>query len=270
MTDVQDQACLVAERITAGYQRQEVLREVSLTVRRGETVGLVGESGSGKSTLARVLVGTLRPTEGRVLLDGQSLLRGRRGRQQRRRMQLIPQDPYTSLDPRMTVGATLAEAVEPRHGGARRNADRIEKLLNTVSLDADVAQRYPHEFSGGQRQRIAIARALAVEPQVIIADEITSALDASVQAEVLNILVDLREQLDLTMLFISHDLAVVRHVSDAVVVMRDGAVVERGDRDDIFAHPQEPYTQLLLDSIPGQHSSRVTADVTLTKEHSCG
>ncbi|WP_219418391.1 oligopeptide/dipeptide ABC transporter ATP-binding protein [Pseudonocardia nigra] len=243
---------LAASEVTAGYRGTPILHAVDLELEQGRTVGLVGESGSGKSTLARTLIGLLRPQSGRILLDGADVtaLRGPQLRALRRRIQLIPQDPYASLNPRMTVGETLAEAIDPRRGGARRHADAVARWLETVALDAAAAARFPHEFSGGQRQRIAIARALAVEPEVIIADEVTSALDSSVQAEVLNLLADLRRRLGLTMLFISHDLTVVRHVSDAVAVMYLGRVVELAARDELFERPQHPYTRLLLDSVP--------------------
>ncbi|WTW93958.1 ATP-binding cassette domain-containing protein [Streptomycetaceae bacterium NBC_01309] len=241
-----------------GLRRKQVLHGVDLTLRRGRTLGLVGESGSGKSTLAKVVVGLVRASGGRVLLDDTDVTK-LRGRGElfalRRRVQLIPQDPYASLNPRMTVGDTIAEAIDPRRGGAARHREAVEKRLAQVALGADAAARYPHEFSGGQRQRIAIARALAVEPELIIADEVTSALDCSVQAEVLNLLAALRRDLGLTMLFISHDLAVVRHVSDDVAVMRHGRLVEVGTAAGVFGAPREAYTQLLLASVPGRRAA---------------
>ncbi|WP_309053381.1 ABC transporter ATP-binding protein [Streptomyces sp.] len=235
-----------------GSRARTVLDRVSVGVRAGQTLGLVGESGSGKSTVARTVVGIHRPRSGRITLDGRDLtgLRGRALTAVRRRIQLVPQDPYASLDPRMTVGRAIAEAVDPVRADARRHAGTVTRWLETVALDASAADRYPHEFSGGQRQRIAVARALAVEPEVVIADEITSALDCSVQAEVLNLLSELRRTLDLTMVFISHDLAVVRHVSDEVAVLRHGELVEQGPCREVYRAPSHPYTRRLLASVP--------------------
>jgi ABC-type glutathione transport system ATPase component len=222
--------------VTFGPHR--VLHDVDLDIPEGRTLGLVGESGSGKSTLAKAVVGIVKPASGRIDTGGVD----------RRRIQLIPQDPYASLNPRMTVGEALAEAIDPKRGRVREQRAAIGRLLETVALEPEAADRYPHEFSGGQRQRVAIARALAAEPTLIIADEITSALDCSVQAEVLNVLRRLRAGLNLTMLFISHDLAVVRHVSDEVAVMQAGQIVEHGPRDQIFDRPDHEYTRLLLAS----------------------
>ncbi|MFJ2743428.1 ATP-binding cassette domain-containing protein [Streptomyces sp. NPDC087440] len=235
-----------------GARRRPVLHGVSLSVSAGRTLGLVGESGSGKSTVAKAVVGLVRPQRGRVLLDGVDLADAGKVRLRglRRRIQLIPQDPYASLNPRMTVGEALAEAIDPRRGRFAEHRSRIEALLAQVALDPSAADRYPAAFSGGQRQRVAIARALAVEPEVIIADEVTSALDCSVQAEVLRVLADLRRASGLTMLFISHDLAVVRHVSDEVAVMSGGRIVEHAERDTLFGAPSHPYTQQLLASVP--------------------
>ncbi|MEV0096252.1 ATP-binding cassette domain-containing protein [Streptomyces sp. NPDC050738] len=235
-----------------GSGRRRVLHEVTFDVPAGRTLGLVGESGSGKSTVAKAIVGLVRPHGGRILIDGEDSTLVRKGALQtlRRRIQLIPQDPYASLNPRMTVGEAIAEAIDPRRGRLREHRPRVEELLAKVALDPTAADRYPAAFSGGQRQRIAIARALAVEPELIIADEVTSALDCSVQAEVLGVLDGLRRDMGLTMLFISHDLAVVRHVSDEVAVMSQGRIVEHRTRDALFGAPEHPYTQLLLASVP--------------------
>lgn len=257
MTETEWGAVIRAENVTVGYGSRPgaapVLRSVDLELRHGRTLGLVGESGSGKSTLARVLVGLLRPSAGRVLHRGHDLATASRRELAalRRSVQLIPQDPYASLNPRMTVGAAIAEAVDPRTASLRRHRAEVEHWLGTVAMEPDAADRHPHAFSGGQRQRIAVARALAARPEVVIADEITSALDCSVQAEVLNVLADLREDLGLTMLFISHDLSVVRLVSDDVAVLYLGRVVERGKTERVLGpSPDHPYTRLLLDSVP--------------------
>ncbi len=236
--------------------RREPIRAVdgvSIAVHEGETLGLVGESGSGKSTLARLLLRLERPTAGRVLFRGRDLAeRGRRElRGFRREAQIVFQDPFGSLNPRLTVGAALREVLRV-HGLARGAAARrrIDELLTLVGLDPGAALRYPHEFSGGQRQRIGVARALAVEPRLVVADEPVSALDVSVQAQVLNLLMDLQERLGLTYLFIAHDLAVVRQVSDRVVVMRAGRIVEEGAAARLFEAPEHPYTRSLLAAVP--------------------
>ena len=226
---------------------------VSFEVRRGETLGLVGESGCGKSTLARVITQLQPATAGRILFDGQDLtrLRGGRMRRVRRQVQIIFQDPFASLDPRMTVGEIIAEPID-NFGIARGRArqDRIQELLRLVGLNPNFTNRYPHEFSGGQRQRIGIARALAPNPTFIVCDEPVSALDVSIQAQIINLLQDLQREFQLTYLFIAHDLAVVRHLSDRVAVMYLGKVVEVADRKDIYDGPQHPYTRALLSSIP--------------------
>ena len=246
---------LRVDRVSAGYgsgsRSARVLRDVSLSVSAGRTMGIVGESGSGKSTLARVLVGTLTPLEGQVTLEGRDLARMNRQelRAARRQVQLIPQDPYSSLDPRMTVGQALAEAVDPRGSLRRVDRGRITELLQTVALDADVADRLPHEFSGGQRQRIVIARALAVQPKVLIADEVTSALDSSVQAEILTLLVGLQRANDVAMVFVTHDLSIARYMCDDVSVLYLGRVVEQGSIG-LLAAPTHPYTELLRTSVP--------------------
>ncbi|WP_420042602.1 ABC transporter ATP-binding protein [Bordetella genomosp. 9] len=225
---------------------------VSFDVPRNTIVGLVGESGSGKTTTGRALLRLLAATSGRVVFDGTDLSRLDEAAMLpwRRRMQIVFQDPYASLNPRMTVAEILGEALDT-HGLARdRRSERIAELLTRVGLNADHARRYPHEFSGGQRQRIGIARALAVEPEFIVADEPVSALDVSVQAQVLNLLQDLQRDLGLAMLFVAHDLAVVNYLCDEVVVLYLGRVMERGPTRRVYAAPRHPYTRALLSAAP--------------------
>src|SRR5215470_4837083 len=246
----------VYKHFPIGGMGGEVVRAVdgvSLEVRRGETLGLVGESGCGKSTLARVITQLQPATAGHVVFDGQDLTRlaGSRLRRIRRQMQIIFQDPFASLDPRMTVGEIIAEPID-NFGVARGRArqQRVQELLRLVGLNPNFTNRYPHEFSGGQRQRIGIARALAPNPTFIVCDEPVSALDVSIQAQIINLLQDLQREFNLTYLFIAHDLAVVRHLSDRIAVMYLGKVVEVADRADIYDAPQHPYTRALLSSIP--------------------
>jgi oligopeptide transport system ATP-binding protein len=226
---------------------------VDFFLRRGETLGLVGESGCGKSTLARAVTQLYRPTSGSVLLHGEELtsLPGRAMRRARMKMQMIFQDPFASLDPRMTVGATVGEPL--RNFGIMRRAelrDRVAELFEEVGLSPTFVNRYPHEFSGGQRQRIGIARALAIRPDIIFADEPISALDVSIQAQVVNLLLELREKHNLSYLFIAHDLSMVRHISDRVAVMYLGRIVELANYHDIYHSPLHPYTRALLSAIP--------------------
>jgi oligopeptide transport system ATP-binding protein len=222
-------------------------------IRRGETLGLVGESGCGKSTTGRAILQLYRPTAGRVLFQGQDLvqLKGEPLRRMRRRMQMIFQDPYASLNPRMTVGNIIGEPLEV-HGIARGKElkERVQELLRVVGLNPYFVNRYPHEFSGGQRQRIGVARALAVQPDFIVCDEPISALDVSIQAQIINLLEDLQAQFHLTYLFIAHDLSVVRHISDRVAVMYLGKIVELADRDSLYLNPLHPYTKALLSAVP--------------------
>jgi oligopeptide transport system ATP-binding protein len=226
---------------------------VSFDVARGKTLGLVGESGCGKSTTGFAVLQLIRPTAGEVILDGTDLtsLSGAALRPYRRRMQIIFQDAAASLDPRMPVGDLIAEALDI-HGlyrGAERST-RVRSLLDLVGLSPHFMERYPHELSGGQAQRIAICRALAVEPDLIVCDEPVSALDVSIQAQIVNLLQMLQRELDLTYIFISHDLSVVRHITDEVAVMYLGKIVERATRDDVFARAAHPYTQALLSAVP--------------------
>ena len=226
---------------------------VSFEVREGETLGLVGESGCGKSTVARLVTQLLPVTSGKIYIDDIELtsLRGEKLRQRRREMQMIFQDPFASLDPRMTVGDIIAEPMD-NFGvmrGHKRN-ERVQELLRVVGLNPNFNNRYPHEFSGGQRQRIGIARALALQPRLIVCDEAISALDVSIQAQIVNLLEDLQRDFKLTYLFIAHDLSVVRHISDRVMVMYLGKIVEVADSVSIYGEPKHPYTRALLSAIP--------------------
>ena len=254
-----------------GRETVQAVSDVDLDIVAGRTLGIVGESGCGKSTLGRMAVGLLEPSAGDVFIMGRSLYdrkahedyavfrRGLAGT-----IQMIFQDPYSSLNPRMSIGQSVAEPLicaRSRRNGAKRPdrasvRGRVGRMLEQVGLEAEAAQRYPHEFSGGQRQRIAIARALITSPAFVVCDEPTSSLDASVQSQVLNLLQDMQQELNLTYMFISHDLAVVRHMSDRVAVMYRGMLVETGASEDVFRAPCHPYTRLLLESVPGFGSAR--------------
>jgi oligopeptide transport system ATP-binding protein len=226
---------------------------ISFDVVRGETLGLVGESGCGKSTTGRAILQLYHLTAGSVILDGEDLatLRGRALRQRRRKMQMIFQDPYASLNPRMTIGEIVSEPLEVHNiAKGKEKSERIAYLLQVVGLNPHYANRYPHEFSGGQRQRVGIARALALEPSFIVCDEPISALDVSIQAQVVNLLEDIQKKMGLTYLFIAHDLSMVRHISNRVAVMYLGKMMELADRSEVYVNPLHPYTQALLSAIP--------------------
>jgi oligopeptide/dipeptide ABC transporter ATP-binding protein len=229
---------------------------VDLPVRKGETLGLVGESGCGKSTLGRLFLRLIEPTDGSIMHKGIELtqLDRRTLRQCRRDLQIIFQDPFGSLNPRKTVGAAIAEAYAIHGLGSRADRARwVAEMLDLVALPREAAQRYPHEFSGGQRQRIGIARALALRPEFVVCDEAVSALDVSVQSQIINLMQDLQQELGLTYLFISHNLAVVRHISTRIAVMYLGRIVELAEADALFARPMHPYTQALLSAVPVSH-----------------
>jgi len=245
----------------------QAVSDVSFTINKGETLGLVGESGCGKSTLGRCILRLIEPTSGQVYFDGQEVtaLSTLEMRKLRRRMQIIFQDPFASLNPRMTVEDVLFEPMEI-HGLAKTRAEKLEKsqkLLDLCGLRRESLQRYPHEFSGGQRQRICIARALAVQPEFIVCDEPVSALDVSIQAQIINLMQDLQRELGLTYLFIAHDLKVVEHISNRVAVMYLGKVVETARSEELYSNPQHPYTRALLSAIPTPDPTRARNRIIL-------
>jgi peptide/nickel transport system ATP-binding protein len=244
---------LSIQNLTVRFGHTTAVDDVSLTVPEGEVVGLVGESGSGKSTIARAVVGLAPVAAGRIELDGRELPRRRR-----RPVQMVFQDPFSSLDPRMTIGESVAEAIPVRLGRAERRAE-VERLLQLVHLDPARADDRPGQLSGGQRQRVALARALGGRPEVVIADEITSALDVSVQGAILNLVRDMQRELGLSMLFISHNLAVVRYVASHIAVMYQGRIVEQGPTAEVLADPRDEYTRRLLAAVPAGVGRRSSA-----------
>ncbi|MGI9658433.1 MAG: ABC transporter ATP-binding protein, partial [Gaiellaceae bacterium] len=258
-------------KIETGFVKKQsawlsAVEDFNATIARGETLGLVGESGSGKSTIARLLLRLVEPTRGQVLYEGHDVFELGRSdmRRLRRKMQIVFQDPFSSLNPRHTVAQIVGEGIADLDRRSRRA--RVDELLDIVGLSRRLAERYPHEFSGGQRQRIGIARALAVEPEFLILDEPVSALDVSVQSKILNLLRHLKESFNLTYLFISHDLSVVRHIADRVAVLYLGHLMELAPKEELFANPRHPYTQALLSAVPTVGGDTDDARIPLTGE----
>lgn len=254
-------------RKTVGYVK--AVDGVSFAIAKGQTLGLVGESGCGKTTTGRTLLRLIEPTDGSVIFDGQDVFsqRSEQLRLLRRHMQIIFQDPYGSLNPRMTIGNIIGESLTVHKiAKGKERIERVKQLLEKVGLSANYYNRYPHEFSGGQRQRIGIARALALNPSLIICDEPVSALDVSIQSQIVNLLQDLQEEFELTYLFIAHDLAVVEHISDFVAVMYLGKIVEYASADDLYENPKHPYTAALMSAIPQPDPKRTREHIVLRGE----
>lgn len=252
--------------IYSGLFRKEIgvvkaVDDVNFTIKRGKVLGMVGESGSGKSTAARAAIRLIEPTAGKIIFLDQSLtdLSKKELKEIRKNVQIVFQDPYSSLNPRRTIGESIGEALT-YHGIVQSRTEQEEKtseILDKIGLSPDVMGRYPHEFSGGQQQRICIGRAIALNPQLLICDEAVSALDVSIQAQIINLLIDLKENLNLSYLFITHDLSIIRYIADEVVVFYQGKIVEAASKEEIFENPKHPYTKTLLSAIPKKHPREV-------------